>query len=81
MADGKEIWASADTIAEDGQVRSANAMRFYALSKMLAQAETLMLTGEDARSAEQLRELQVHCEKMLTILSPGRKQGPTLVAA
>jgi hypothetical protein len=81
MADGKEVWDSAGKLLDKSGVRSANAMRFYALTKMLAAAETSMLTGENAQSAERLRELQVHCEKMLAILSPERKKGPTLVAA
>lgn len=81
MANGKEVWASAEKLMDKGGARSANAMRFYALTRMLAEAETAMLTGSEAQSAELMRELQAHCEKMIAILSPERKTGPTLVAA
>ena len=56
-------------------------MRFYALTRMLAEAETAMLIGSDAEAADLVRELQAHCEKMIGILAPERKKGPTLVAA
>jgi hypothetical protein len=81
MANGKEVWASAEKLNDKGGARSANAMRFYALTRMLAEAETAMLTGSEAESAELMRELQAHCEKMIAILAPDRKTGPTLVAA
>ena len=81
MANGKEVWASAEKLKDKGGARSANAMRFYALTRMLAEAETAMLTGSEAESAELVRELQAHCEKMIAILAPDRKIGPTLVAA
>jgi hypothetical protein len=80
MANGKEIWDSADELLDAGGARSANAMRFYALSKMLAEAETSMLMGEDVQCLERLRDLQVYCEKMLAVLSPACKR-PNLAAA
>jgi hypothetical protein len=81
MANGKEVWASAEKLVDKGGARSANAMRFYALTRMLAEAETAMLTGGDMEAADLVRELQAHCEKMIAILAPERKKGPTLVAA
>ena len=81
MANGIEVWESAEKLLDTSGTRSANAMRFYALSKMLAEAETSMLLGEVAQCAERLRELQVYCEKMLGVLCPERKKGPKLVAA
>lgn len=81
MASGRDIWDSAEKLVGEGSARSANAMRFYALAKMLAEAETAMLTGDDAKSAEQLRELQAHSEKLVGILVPKRKRAPSLVAA
>ena len=48
---------------------------------MLAEAETAMLMGSSLESAELVRELQAHCEKMIAILAPELKTGPTLVAA
>jgi hypothetical protein len=81
MAGGREIWESAAKLPDANGVRSANAMRFYALSKMLAEAEMAMLKGQDKDCAERLRELQAHCEKMLGILAPNAAKAPTLVAA
>ena len=81
MARGKEIWEAADKGTKSGNQRSANAMRFYALSRMLAEAETSALSGLDAEAAEQLRELQAHAEKLVTMLAPDKKGRPSLVAA
>jgi hypothetical protein len=55
-------------------------MRFYALARMLAEAETSALTGFDAEAAEQLRELQAHAEKLVGMLAPDRRAKPNLVA-
>ena len=81
MANGKEVWDSVEKLVDKGGARSANAMRFYALTRMLAEAENAMLIGSDAEAADLVRELQAHCEKMIGILAPERKKGPTLVAA
>jgi hypothetical protein len=81
MANGMDVWASADKLVGKDGARSANAMRFYALARMLAEAETAMLMGRSLESAELVRELQAHCEKMIAILAPELKTGPTLVAA
>jgi hypothetical protein len=80
MARGKVIWEAADNGSNGGTGRSANAMRFYALTCMLAEAETLALTGSDADAAEQLRELQAHAEKLVAMLAPDKKGKPSLVA-
>jgi hypothetical protein len=81
MAQGKEIWDSAAKHSDKSGVRSANAMRFYALGKMLAEAEMAMLMGETARCSERLRELQTYCEKMLAVLPSTDSEGLELVAA
>jgi hypothetical protein len=56
-------------------------MRFYALGRMLDEAETSALTGCDIEAAERLRELQAHCEKLIAVLAPEQKKRPRLVAA
>ena len=75
MANGKEVWDSAEKLADKGGAPSANAMRFYALTRMLAEAETAVLIGSDAEAADLVRELQAHCEKMIGILSPEQRRG------
>ena len=81
MARGKEIWEAASKGTKCGTERSANAMRFYALSRMLAEAETSALMGMDAEAARQLRELQAHAEKLVAQLAPPSAPGqPSLVA-
>jgi hypothetical protein len=80
MVRGKEIWNSADKLINPGRVKSANAMRFYALTQMLAEAELSALTGSDDKAARQLRLLVSHAEKLLAMLAPDQKQRP-LVAA
>ena len=82
MTSGKDLWASADEYAEDHRgVKSAKAMRFFALGKMLAEAETASLTDRDLDAAVHLRELQAHCEKLIGQLAPDKKGSPSLVAA
>jgi len=56
-------------------------MRCYALGRMLDEAETSALSGCDIEAAEQLRELQAHCEKLIAVLAPEQKKPPKLVAA
>jgi hypothetical protein len=81
MANGKDLWQSANKIGETSGLKCANAMRFFALAQMLGEAERAMLAGEDLGAAERLRELQIHCEKLVTILAPHKKGRPTIVAA
>ena len=78
---GKEIWDAAEKGTKTGDSRSANLMRFYALGRMLDEAETSALSGCDIEAAEQLRELQAHCEKLISVLAPEQKMRPKLVAA
>ena len=79
MATGIEIWQAADAV--QGNVKSANIMRFYALNRMLFEAEGTALIGGDAQAAVQLRELQAHVEKLVAMLAPEQKGRPKLVAA
>jgi hypothetical protein len=65
----------------DGSLRSAQAMRFYGLSKMLEAAELAARLGTKAEAVEYLREVQARCEKMVGILAPQEKASPKLVAA
>ena len=81
MANGREMWVAAEALVQKGSVRSANAMRFYALNRMLAEAEHAMLTGSDADASDRVRELQAHCEQTIAILTPGLTKGPRLVVA
>jgi hypothetical protein len=81
MAYGQELWASAGEIDDNGGSKPAMAMRFHALAKMLSEAQQASVTDRNSEAAEHLRELQAHCEKLITILAPDKKGGPTLVAA
>ena len=45
MSTGRDLWDWAHDFAGKGGVRSVNAMRFYALAKMLAEAESAWLAG------------------------------------
>jgi hypothetical protein len=56
-------------------------MRFYALGKMLAEAETAALMDRDVDATEHLRELQAHCEKLVEMLAPAQQGRPKLVVA
>jgi hypothetical protein len=76
---GEEIWDAAEKGTKTA--RSANLMRFYALGRMLDAAETSALSGCDIEAAEQLRELQAHCEKLIAVLAPEQKKPPKLVTA
>jgi len=78
MSYGSDKWKAGDAFA--GSLRSAQAMRFYGLSKMLEAAELAARLGSKAEAVEHLRELQAHCEKMVAILAPEEKPQPKLVA-
>jgi hypothetical protein len=81
MSSGKDLWDSADDFAGRGGVRSVNAMRFYALAKMVAEAESAWLTGDEAQAVEHTRQLQAHCQKMVAGLGPNAVGKPTLIAS
>ena len=79
MPSGSELWQSAEEYADRCGAKSAKAMRFYALGKMLAEAETAALMDRDIDATEHLRELQAYCEKLVQLLAPA--QGLKLVVA
>ena len=81
MALGKDVWDSADDCSRMCGVQSTNAARFYALGRMLTEAEVASLPGFDNDAAQKLRELQAHCEKFIVILAPAEKGRPKLVTA
>jgi hypothetical protein len=81
MSYGADKWREGDVFAAERSLRSAQEMRFYALSKMLEAAELAAGLGTKTEAVEQLRELQAHCEKMIGILAPEEKTRPKLVAA
>lgn len=81
MASGKELWESAAGMAGGSSAKSANALRFFALGKMLAEAESAALMDRNDEAVEHLRELQAHCEKLIAIMAPDKKGRPNLVAA
>ena len=81
MSYGAEKWKEGDLFASERSLRSAQAMCFYALSKMLEAAEVGARLGTKTEAVEHLRELQAHCEKMIGILAPQEKTRPKLVAA
>ena len=80
MALGKDLWESAGDFSRMCGVQSAIAARFYALGRMLAEAEVASLSGCDGDAAQKLRELQTHCEKLVVMLAPAEKGRPKLVA-
>jgi hypothetical protein len=81
MALGKDVWDSADDFSRMCGVQSAMAARFYALGRMLAEAEVASLSGSNQDAAQMLRELQAHCEKLAVMLAPAEKRQPKLVSA
>jgi hypothetical protein len=81
MSFGADRWVAADRFAQYGGPHSVKSMRFYALTSMLADAETSCIEGKDMEAIEHLRELQAHCEKMIALLAPEEKHRPTIVAA
>jgi hypothetical protein len=58
MSYGADKWKAGDSFS--GSLRSAQAMRFYGLSKMLEAAELAARGGSKAEAVEHLRELQAH---------------------
>jgi hypothetical protein len=81
MSFGAERWVSGDRFAQYGGPHSVKSMRFYALTRMFADAETSCIEGKDIEAIEHLRELQAHCEKMIALLAPEEKRRSTMVAA
>ena len=81
MSRGKELWKTADLFRTDGSARSARAVSFFALGRMLAEAEDAASIGCDTEAVEHLRELQAHCEKLIGMMAPEKKGRPSLVAA
>jgi hypothetical protein len=81
MSYGADKWKMGDSFARDGDVRSAQNMRFYALGKMLDAGELAARLGPRTEAVEHLRELQAYCERMIKILAPEEKARPKLVAA
>jgi len=81
MALGKDLWDSADDFSRMCGVQSAMDARFYALGRMLGEAEVASLSGCAADAAQKLRELQAHCEKLVVMLAPAEKARPKLVSA
>jgi hypothetical protein len=73
MQKGKEIWDAAQSETKTGDSKSAHVMRMYALSQMLAEAETAVLTGNAGRAAECLYELRLYAEPLAELLEPEKK--------
>ena len=80
---GKEIWATAVKSTTTAMVQPEFVTRycFYSLATMLDQAEGAAVGGHSQQAIEKLRELQAHCEKMISVLAPEQKGRPKLVAA
>jgi hypothetical protein len=72
---------TADASAGAADARSAHVLRLHALTQKLAQAETAVLTGNDGRAADMLRDLQALCAELAGRLETEAKGGPSLVAA
>ncbi len=79
MSKGNELWDAASKNDAKGGVRSANAMRFYSLATMLAEAETAWLTDDHEQSMERLWQLQAHCQKMIAELEADKPARPALM--
>ena len=78
MSYGSERWLAAERF---GNARTAQAMRFYALTRMLDAAESALLKGCEQEAVEHLRELQAHCERMIEKIVPNSTGQPRVVAA
>jgi len=81
MSRGKALWDSADLLRADGSAKSAKALRFFALGRILRETEGAALNGRDVEAAQHLRELQAHCEKLIGMVAPEKKGRPSVVAA
>jgi hypothetical protein len=81
MRDGLEIWTAAQGGTKSGCDRSANVMRLYALSAMLARAESAVLTGDNLTATRHLRELLSHGDELIALLNSDAPDKPALVAA
>jgi hypothetical protein len=81
MSYGAENWQLGDTFACDGDFRTAQTMRFYALGKMLDAGECAARLGHRTEAVEHLRELQAYCERMIGMLAPEEKARPRVVTA
>ena len=73
MSYGSDRWRLSEQMAADGNHRSVQAMRFYALSKMLEAAEIAGRTGAKDEATQHIRELQAYCERMVALLNPETK--------
>jgi hypothetical protein len=58
MALGKDVWDSADDFARMCGVQSATAARFYALGRMLSEAEVASLSGCNQDAAQKLESFK-----------------------
>jgi hypothetical protein len=78
---GKEIWAAAEVSRKSAIVQREFVTRycFYSLATMLDQAENAAVEGQSQQAIKKLRELQVHCEKMIGVLAPEQKRCLKLV--
>ena len=68
MTGAKDLWDTADKLGSSSDAKSSDAMRMYALGKMLADAETAVLTHRRADAARHLTELRAYAEKMISVL-------------
>jgi hypothetical protein len=78
---GKEIWAAAASSRQIAMVQPEFVKRycFYSLVKMLDEAQDATVEGDSQQAIKKLRELQVHCEKMIGVLAPEQKRRLKLV--
>ena len=68
MTSAKDLWMSAETMGSSTDAKSSDAMRMYALGKMLADAEMAVLTHRRADAARHLTELRAYTDKMSSVL-------------
>jgi hypothetical protein len=81
MTGAKELWETADEIGSSTGAKSSDAMRMYALGKVLAEAETAVLTHRRADAARHLAELRAYTEKMISMLQGTEAAQPKLAEA
>ena len=81
MTYGEERWRAADGLVGRNSHQAAEALRFLGLAKMLEAAEIAARNGATAEAVLHLRELQAHCERMISMLAPEEHRRPSLVDA
>lgn len=63
-------WKAAENSAANGDLKSANTMRMFALARVLAAAETAILLGDALSATTSLRQLERYASLMADEIDP-----------